>query len=431
MFRSKQPMKERKLAAVFVVKIFLLFAVEWAQSCQVVHHAAPGTKTTGNYIVVLNDETDHGGFEKIVDEIHKESPNSVIFEKTESPLIKMITANISAEAAQKICSLDDVESVEEEGYAHGSISWAIDRIDQTSSTLDGYSNSIGDGQGVKILLLDTGINYDHCEFGGRAMYAGYDPMDKRLNTSQNGKDCSGHGTHVASVAVGATLGVATKANIYSIRVLDCNGIGQWSAVIDGLIFAMEKIMSTETGQPFVILMPLEGPFSNAVDHTLKNILAQNIPIIAAAGNGKIDACLVSPGGTDGVISVGGSINGDGVYSDTNAGMCVDIFAPAGLVMGATHDCDACKCTSIQSGTSIGAGLVAGVVALYLQKESNLSTLIIEAKLTQNCLKNAMNFSTLPSSLIANTPNCLLHICKLTTIYSCLVVLASHTLIDKV
>lgn len=58
--------------------------------------------------------------------------------------------------------LDDVEFIEEETYAtaaaSGGISWALDRINQQSNKeLDGYSNSEGDGQGVHIYLLDSGI----------------------------------------------------------------------------------------------------------------------------------------------------------------------------------------------------------------------------------------------------------------------------------
>lgn len=52
-----------------------------------------------------------------------------------------------------------MEFVEKETFAHGSISWALDRIDQASPVLDGQSNSNGDGQGVNIYSLDTGNLY--------------------------------------------------------------------------------------------------------------------------------------------------------------------------------------------------------------------------------------------------------------------------------
>ena len=53
--------------------------------------------------------------------------------------------------------MEDVEFVEEETYAYGSISWALDRIDQVSSTLDGVYDPCGAGVGVDIYILDTGI----------------------------------------------------------------------------------------------------------------------------------------------------------------------------------------------------------------------------------------------------------------------------------
>jgi subtilisin family serine protease len=40
------------------------------------------------------------------------------------------------------------------------------------------------------------------------------------------QDCDGHGTHISSIAVGRSVGVAKEANIVGVRVLDCNGTGQ-------------------------------------------------------------------------------------------------------------------------------------------------------------------------------------------------------------
>ena len=227
-------------------------------------------------------------------------------------------------------------------------------------------------------------------------------------THQNGKDCSGHGTHIASVTVGATLGVATKANIKSVRVLDCNNTSPWSIVIDGLNYAAENITQADH-IPDIILMPLEGAYSEAINKILHNIISHNIPVIAAAGNNGNDACQTSPGGTDEVITVGGSTIGDDIFSDTNCGLCVDIFAPATMVMGGTHNCNTCSCKSTLSGTSIAAGLVTGVVALYLQKEPTLAPIKIKNKLTQTCIHGSLNFSALPVNLKPLTPNCLLYI----------------------
>ena len=58
----------------------------------------------------------------------------------------------------QVKDLDNVEFVEEETYAEGTLSWALDRIDQVSSTLNGKFEPYGDGEGVDIYILDSGKN---------------------------------------------------------------------------------------------------------------------------------------------------------------------------------------------------------------------------------------------------------------------------------
>lgn len=235
-------------------------------------------------------------------------------------------------------------------------------------------------------------------------------MDQFESTHQNGLDCNGHGTHIASVAVGATLGVATKANIESVRVLGCSNSSPWSVVIDGLNYAAEMILSRKSSSKAnIILMPLVGHFSQGVDKISRKIIDHGIPIIAAAGNQGNNACHFSPGGTEGVITVGGSDIGDGIFNSTNSGLCIDVFAPAASVIGGSHSCSTCSCKQVHSGTSIAAGLVAGVAALYLQLEPHLSPAEIKNKLTESCLRDSLNINSLPPNLKSRTSNCLLHI----------------------
>lgn len=224
-----------------------------------------------------------------------------------------------------------------------------------------------------------------------------------------GKDCHGHGTHVASVAAGAMLGVANKATVYSVRVLSCNNRTPWSVVIDGLNYAGEQAVSRDPHHPSVILMPLEGPVSVAINRSLNAILNRNISVVGAAGNKRENACYSSPANTPGVITVASSNSQDGVFSYTNAGPCVDIFAPGVLVIGANYFCSACTCTSSQSGSSLSAALVVGVIALYLQQDPSLLPAEIKEKLVQSCIKNVLDFRDLPPNLATLTSNCLLYI----------------------
>lgn len=260
-------------------------------------------------------------------------------------------------------------------------------------------------------LCIVGINYEHCEFGGRAQYPGYDPVDNynNISTKRFGIDCQGHGTHVASLAVGNISGLSRCATAYSVRVLDCNGRAPWGVIVDGMNYAATKI--GQTRRPSVVSMSLGGSYSSTVNQVATNIINKGIPIVVSAGNDRRSACSKSPASTPGAITVGGTARGDGIYFNTNAGPCVDILAPGASVVAASHRCNACTCTRSLSGTSMAAPLVSGAVALLLEKEPSLSPANITKRLQQNCIKDAISFTFLPSRYKNNTINCLLHVKK--------------------
>lgn len=108
-------------------------------------------------------------------------------------------------------------------------SWGQDRIDQRNLPLDNDFTVEGNGAGVTAYILDTGIDYAHTEFGGRATF-GFDAV----NDGRQGQDCQGHGTHVAGTVAGKSYGVARKASLVSVRVLGCDGKGTWSGIIAGM-----------------------------------------------------------------------------------------------------------------------------------------------------------------------------------------------------
>ena len=58
------------------------------------------------------------------------------------------------------------------------------------------------GENIDIYTLDSGIHYEHADFNGRALYPGCDPIDKLEHHNQAGRDCEGHGIHVAGLVGG-------------------------------------------------------------------------------------------------------------------------------------------------------------------------------------------------------------------------------------
>ena len=308
----------------------------------------------------------------------------------------------------QIRRMPEVEYIEEETIARGdqsSTEWHLDQLDQLTTSLDSRFDPLTSGEGVDIYIFDSGIRYDHQEFEYRAKYSGYDPTDVDLRTNRQGSDCHGHGTHVASLAAGKTFGVAKKAQVYSVRVLDCTNAGPWSVVLDGLDYVAGAIQSRR--RPAVVSMSLSGGYTRSVNDAVQTLYNRGIPVVVAAGNGFTDACQSSPASSSYAITVGGSSRGNGIYGFTNYGRCVDIFAPGASIKGADHTCSTCSKTI--SGTSMSAPMVSGVIAILLSRQPLSSPAELRTQLVGLASKNRLNFNSIPLAYRSNTANRMLYV----------------------
>ena len=200
-------------------------------------------------------------------------------------------------------------------------------------------------------MIDTGIRTGHADFGGRATN-GFDAF------GGSGEDCNGHGTHVAGTVGGQTYGVAKGAALVGVRVLDCNGSGYTSGVIDGV----DWVTATASG-PSVANMSLGGGASTALDAAVRNSVAAGVTYAVAAGNENRDACTGSPSRVAEAITVGATDQADARASFSNYGSCLDLFAPGVGVRSAWYTSN--TATASLSGTSMASPHVAGAAALYL------------------------------------------------------------------
>jgi subtilisin family serine protease len=254
------------------------------------------------------------------------------------------------------------------------------------------------GNSSHIYLVDSGVNGALAEFGppGRVKLV-HSIYDKDL--ADVNKDCDGHGTKVASLIAGLEHGVAKGAAVHAIEAMDCEGEGSTSGIIEALYWMLQDI--SEKGIPtrkVILNLSLGGPRSAILDVVMGTILSRNITVVAAAGNENTIACTKSPAGYPGVLAVGAINSRKERATFSNYGDCVAIMAPGESIRVLTKDNDIVR----NSGTSLSAPLVTGVVALLMDLNPDASAQELKQRLYEIALKG-----TLASASLKNAPNILL------------------------
>lgn len=198
-------------------------------------------------------------------------------------------------------------------------SWGLARINRRDrNDLSSYTVDDQAGTGIHVYVFDSGIDVDHPDFGGRAS------MEANFIDYEDDADNAGHGTHVAGTIGGNQYGVAKNVILHGVKILDRNGDGATSALIQA-IFHVTKI--AERGRS-IINLSLTGPRSQTIDDALTMASQEyGIPIFVSAGNTGDNACDYSPSANPDVFTVGASNKEDMIPSFSSFGECVRIYAP--------------------------------------------------------------------------------------------------------
>ena len=300
----------------------------------------------------------------------------------------------------------------------GAVSWGLDRIDQRTVVTSNRSYSFQtDGTGVNIYILDSGVAGNHPEFGTRVLngwsyrssstaLASYNsaitnpqsgltacPNDgthatnpltfdnpAQPDASDFGRtDNDGHGTHVAGIAAGDSVGVAKNANIIPVRALDSCGNGTRTMILEALAWILADHDANE--KAVLNLSVGFGEQVSTVDNAIISLMNEGVLVVAAAGNSSVSACNNTPASTPGTISVGSITINDTESEFSNYGDCVDILAPGGtstqggqkIVSAYPYLSGVTNTYANLVGTSMAAPFVTGALARYLQTMATAPT----------------------------------------------------------
>ncbi|MEU9605996.1 S8 family peptidase [Streptomyces sp. NPDC048057] len=323
---------------------------------RIVDAGAPGA-VKDSYIVTLRD----GGVRSASAEgkaLAKKYGAKI--ERTYSTALNGYAVRVSERQAKKLAADPAVASVAQDQTVSiqatqtNPPSWGLDRIDQKRLPLDRrYTYPDSAGQGVTAYVIDTGVRISHRDFGGRAVN-GYDAVDND-NVAQDG---NGHGTHVAGTVAGTSYGVAKKAKIVAVRVLNNSGSGTTAQVVAGVDWVARNAV-----KPAVANMSLGGGANTTIDSAVRRAITAGVTFAVAAGNSNANAANYSPARVTEAITVGSTTNTDARSSFSNYGSVLDVFAPGSGIASAWHTSD--TATNSISGTSMASPHVAGAAAIYL------------------------------------------------------------------
>jgi serine protease AprX len=342
-----------------------------------VHASAPAltSNNTANstYVVVFNDDQNPAG--ALSDQLTEfvSDNNAQILYRYNS--INGVALRVPSTAVDQLKKLKDVKYVEKDITFNATLDQARAIMGVPQVWDLGYT-----GKGVKVALVDTGIDTSHPDLKGKVV-----EWKDFVNGKDQPYDDYGHGTHCAGI-IGGTgkasdgkyRGVAPDVQFIGIKVLDKNGQGDLATIIKGIEYAANSDAD-------IISMSLGSEqHSDAVCDAVNKAVQKGKIVVVAAGNSGPDSGTIGcPSDDQYVITVGATDKSDNIASFSSRGPCdagcqkPEVCAPGVNIISCrasgTNDQKAIDTYYLsESGTSMATPMVSGCCALMVQKDPELT-----------------------------------------------------------